>query len=59
MTEPSQRTDRMNKGERALQLLEKGLSPQQIAERIGSSTSSVATLIAIARKARERAHDEA
>lgn len=42
------------KGERALELYERGLTPAQIAERLGSNPRSVSSLILHARQRRER-----
>lgn len=44
----------MTKSERALELREKGLTPEQISERIGCTRNNVSAMINHARKKRER-----
>lgn len=46
------RSDKHGKCERALALSEKGLTPAQIAERIGSSPGSISAMICNAKKRR-------
>lgn len=48
----SPRMDRHGKCERALELSERGLTPTQIAERIGSSPRSIAAMVCNAKKRR-------
>jgi DNA-directed RNA polymerase specialized sigma24 family protein len=43
-----------NKNERALELFEKGLTPDQIAERLGVNPRLIWTMLRNARKRRER-----
>lgn len=47
------------KSDRALELSEKGLKPNQIAERLGSSRGSVSAMIIAAKRRREKRAAEA
>lgn len=58
MTGASHRVFKEGKGERALKLLEQGLSYQQIAERIGSNPYSMHSLIENAKKRRKKIEAE-
>lgn len=54
----SPRLDRNGKAERALELREQGLTPTQIAARIGSNPRSIAAMINAARKRRDQKAQE-
>jgi transcriptional regulator len=52
------RRDPHSKTDRALELFEKGLSSDQIAARLGTTSRSIASMLRTARAKRERAKEE-